>query len=66
MIRKRFVLIAALLLAALLLAACRGEEGPIGPQGKPGPAGPEGPKSRTMRVVWGIPAEHPWELFDIG
>lgn len=24
------------------------------------------PKSRTMRVVWGIPAEHPWELFDLG
>ncbi len=45
MARKRIFLIGVLLLlAALLLAACSGEEGPAGPQGQAGPAGPEGPQ----------------------
>ena len=42
--RKRMFTIGALLLAALLLVACSGEEGAIGPQGKARPAGPQGPQ----------------------
>ena len=44
MTQRRFILFVSLLLAVLLLAACKGEEGPIGPQGPAGPAGPEGPQ----------------------
>ena len=44
MARRRILLIGALLVIALLVVACSGDEGAMGPQGKPGPGGPEGPQ----------------------
>jgi len=42
--KRNFFIIAMLLLAVLLLAACAGPEGPVGPAGPAGPPGPEGPQ----------------------
>lgn len=40
---KLLIILGTVLLMAILLTACAGQEGPQGPQGPAGPAGPEGP-----------------------
>jgi hypothetical protein len=45
--KKKLLLIAAMLLVATLLVACAGPEGPDGPPGPAGPPGPEGPQGPT-------------------
>ncbi len=52
MYRKSILLLGLLLLAALTLASCAGQEGATGPAGPPGPAGPEGPQGPP-----GVPGE---------
>jgi len=43
-LEKRMLLVGgAMILLAVVLAACAGAEGPAGPQGPAGPAGPQGP-----------------------
>jgi len=41
---RKWLLIGLLLVLALVVAACAGEEGPEGPPGPQGPAGPQGPE----------------------
>jgi hypothetical protein len=50
--KKMFVLLGALVLAAVLITACGGapEPGPAGPQGPEGPAGPQGEPGPAMTV----------------
>jgi len=42
--KNKMLALGAMLLVAILLAACAGTEGPQGPAGPAGPAGPEGPQ----------------------
>jgi hypothetical protein len=51
-LKKVFVLLGTMVVAAALITACGGapEPGPAGPAGPPGPAGPQGEPGPTMTV----------------
>ena len=58
LLEKRALLVGgAMILLAVVLAACAGAEGPAGPQGPAGPTGPQGPEGPAAPAGEGLTEE---------